>query len=47
MFEVKVTNTGGNTDVYDGLEFMQAHCMYFRAMLTKTTVRVELNEFTV
>jgi hypothetical protein len=47
MFEVKITHNDNTIDIYDGLEFMQAHCLYFCAMLTKTTARVEVNEFTV
>ena len=47
MFEVVVENINGTTEIWDGLELMPAHCIYFCAMLSRSTARVELNEFTV
>ena len=45
MFEVVVIKSDGMKLIYDGLEEMQAQCIFFLERMKSKTESVELNEY--
>lgn len=45
MFEVVINNGDGTTEIWDCLTAMQAECVFFRARMIVSTIRVTISEF--